>query len=59
MPCDVTMVQPHAWIVGGELDDQVPIPGQHVHVAAQWVGGVDDRMTVPGTETCGQDRLQS
>ncbi len=55
----MAVIRPHARIVRIDLDDQVSIPTEHMRVAADRVGGIDQRTTVPVAGSFGQDELQS
>lgn len=57
MPSNMTMIGPHARIIGRELNDQVSVPPHHVYVAAERVRGVSDGVAVPVAAAFGEDEL--
>ena len=57
VPRYMAMVGPDAWIVGIDLDHQVPVAPQHVDVTAQRITHVNAYMSVPGPITFSDDIL--
>lgn len=58
MPRDVAMVGPDARIVGCELNDQVPVSAEHVHVPPERIGRIGDAVAVPVAVAFGEDELK-
>lgn len=59
MPCDVAVERPHSWIVGIDLDYDMPVPSQHLRVTPLWVLWIGDCFPVPGTIAFGEDELMA
>lgn len=52
------MIRPHARVVGIELDNQMPVPTQHMYIATERIRGIVNSAAVPVARTLRQDELR-